>query len=78
MINVIRKQSANDAPKSIISRTDIEALDTGDSVILLDPVKESIDITYNALGYADKTSVNLGVQYDHRVTWLHFNLDQLI
>lgn len=78
MINVIRKQSANDAPKSIISHTDIEALDTGESVILLEPVKQTIDITYDALGHADKTSISLGAQYDHRVTWLHFNLDQLI
>ena len=78
MINVIRKQSANDAPKSTISRTDIEALDTGESVILLDPVKQYVDITYDALGHADKTSISLGAQYDHRVTWLHFNLDQLI
>lgn len=78
MINVIRKQSVNDAPKSIISPTDIEALDNGESVILLEPVKQTIDITYDALGHADKTSISLGAQYDHRVTWLHFNLDQLI
>ena len=78
MINVIRKQSVNDAPKSIISPTDIEALDNGESVILLEPVKQTIDITYDALGHADNTSIRLGAQYDHRVTWLHFNLDQLI
>ena len=78
MINVIRKQSISEAPKSTISRADIEALVAGDSVILLEPVKRSVYITYDALGHADKTLIQLGTQYDHRVTWLHFNLDQLI
>ena len=78
MINVIRKQPTGDTPKSIISHTDIEALVVEESIILLEPVKQSIDITYDALGYADKALINLGTQYDHRVTWLHFNLDKLI
>lgn len=78
MINVIRKQSTNNAPVSKISITDLEAIDVGNSVILLEPVKKSINITYDALGYADVPLLDLGVQYDHRVTWLHFNLDQLI
>ena len=78
MINVIRKQSISDNSKSIISNTDIEALVHKDTVILLEPVKETIELTYDALGYADKTLINLGAQYDHRVTWLHFNLDKLI
>lgn len=78
MINVIRKQSISGTTKSNISTVDIEAIDTGTSVILLEPVKQSITITYDAFGYADTSLVNLGVQYDHRVTWLHFNLDKLI
>lgn len=78
MINVIRKQSISDTSKSIISNTDIEALVHKETVILLEPVKESINLTYDALGYADKTLINLGTQYDHRVTWLHFDLDKLI
>jgi hypothetical protein len=78
MINVIRKQSTSEASKSIISNEDIEALVHKETVILLEPVKEKIELTYDALGYADKTLINLGAQYDHRVTWLHFNLDKLI
>ena len=78
MINVIRKQSVGGTPRSIISNTDIEALDTGETLILLEPVKQAIEITYDELGHPDKTLVNLGAQYDHRVTWLHFNLDKLI
>ena len=77
MIKVIKNEPKT-IDSSAISRTDIEALDTGTSIIFLEPVKESIDITYDALGYADKTLINLGTQYDHRVTWLHFNLDKLI
>ena len=77
MINVIRKEP-NMASRSIISNTDIEALDTGTSVILMEAVKQSINITYDALGHADVSTINLGTQYDHRVTWLHFNLDSLI
>ena len=68
MINVIRKQSTNNAPVSKISITDLEAIDVGNSVILLEPVKKSINITYDALGYADVPLLDLGVQYDHRVT----------
>lgn len=78
MINVIRKQSISDTSKSIISSTDIEALVHKDTVILLEPVKEKIELVYDDLGYADKTLIQLGTQYDHRVTWLHFNLDKLI
>ena len=78
MINVIRKQSAINTIESTISPRDIEALVTEESIILLEPVKQSIEIKYDALGHADKTSISLGTQYDHRVTWLHFNLDELI
>ena len=77
MITVIRKNTS-DIELSNISPQDIEAIDTGESVILLEPVKQAIDITYDELGYANVSSVGLGVQYDHRVTWLHFNLDNLI
>lgn len=78
MIKVIRKQSIDSPSMSVISNKDIEALVVDESIILLEPVKESIEITYDELGHADKTSINLGAQYDHRVTWLHFNLDKLI
>ena len=78
MSNVIRKQSMTNTTQSIISPRDIEAVVTPESVILLEPVKQSIEIKYDALGHADKTSISLGTQYDHRVTWLHFNLEELI
>lgn len=77
MINVI-KNKPNTSDTLVISNTDIEALDTGTSIVFLEPVKSSINITYDALGYADVSLVNLGVQFDHRVTWLHFNLDKLL
>ena len=78
MINVIKKEVFDETPAATISNTDIEALVVQDSIILLEPVKQSIEITYDALGHADKNFVHLGTQYDHRVTWLHFNLDKLI
>lgn len=78
MINVIRKQPIGETPTSVISHTDIEALVVDESIILLEAVKQTIDITYDAEGRADKALVSLGTQYDHRVTWLHFNLDKLI
>ena len=78
MIKVIKKDSTHEINAASISKTDIEALDTGTSIIFLEPVKQSIDITYDALGYADVSFINLGVQFDHRVTWLHFNLDKLL
>ena len=67
MIKVIKNEPKT-IDSSAISRTDIEALDTGTSIIFLEPVKQSIDITYDALGYADVSFINLGVQFDHRVT----------
>lgn len=76
MTKIIRLQS-NQAVKSKISTRDIEAIDMGESVILLDAVKKSININYDSLGYADTSMIELGMQYDHRVTWIHFNLDKL-
>ena len=77
MINVIRKQSINTESLQI-STTDIEALDTGESIILMEPVKQYINISYDANGKPDTSVVNIGAQYDHRVTWLHFDLEHLI
>ena len=68
MINVIRKQNISNLSEGRISATDIEALVVDESVILLEAVKQAIDITYDSLGHADKNLVNLGTQYDHRVT----------
>lgn len=77
MINVIRKQSINTESLQI-STTDIEALDTGESIILMEPVKQYINISYDANGKPNTPTVNIGAQYDHRVTWLHFDLEHLI
>lgn len=61
-----------------ISNTDIVALVTDSSVILTEPVKKYINIKYNALGYPSVNRIILGMQYDHRVSWLHFDLEDLI
>ena len=79
MINVIRKTDTdtNTTPATISTRN-IISVDTGDSILLTDPVKDLIEITYDAFGKPDVKSVVFGVQYDHRVTWLRFHLQQLI
>lgn len=81
MIKVIRKtptKSLNTINEELISTVGIEALQLDESVILMEPVKTSITIAYDALGKPSITTVPLGVQYDHRVTWLHFDLENLI
>ena len=75
---VIRKTKPADLTRAIISTGEIQATYVGESFVLQEAVKQSIDVKYNSKGYADQTSINLGVQYDHRVTWLHFDLDDLI
>lgn len=78
MTKVIRKESYEDASSLRISNQDILAIETDSSVILTEAVKQAIEVTYDELGYPDTKIVDLGVQYDHRVTWLHFNLDKLL
>ena len=77
MINVVRKNSTPTSEATISTRN-IISMSTGDSILLTDPVKDLIEITYDANGQPDKKSVIFGVQYDHRVTWIRFNLQQLI
>lgn len=67
MINVIRKDKHIDSAATISTRN-IVSVDTGDSILLTDPVKDLIEITYDAFGAPDKKSVVFGVQFDHRVT----------
>ena len=74
MINVIRKQSIDNPSRSIISNKDIEALVVDESIILLEPVKQSIEITYDELGHADKTSVNLSHGRVNRAIYRRRNL----
>ena len=79
MIKVIKKQSYNGSNSELlISPRDIVAIDTGSSIVLTQAVKGSIDITYDEHGYPDVDLVDLGIQYDHRVTWLEFDLDDLL
>lgn len=75
---VIRKTKPADLTRAIISTGEIQATYVGESFVLQEAVKQSIDVKYDSKGYADQTSISLGMQYDHRVTWLHFDLDDLI
>lgn len=43
-----------------------------------DAIKRHILITYDADGKPDKSKIQLGVQWDHRVTWLSFDFTQYI
>lgn len=82
MIKIIRKKQ--DTPvvvneEDLISTTSIDVNYDGEgNPILLSPIKNLISITYDANGKPDKEKVSLGLKYDHRVTWLSFNLDQLL
>ena len=67
MIKVIRKEPNQELTDSISTR-DIVAIETDSAVILTEAVKQSIEITYDELGYPNVGTVDLGVQYDHRVT----------
>lgn len=77
MINIIRKEAILTSDNTISTR-DIIALETEKSVVLTDPVKNYINISYDELGNPSSTFVDFGVQYDHRVTWLHFDLKKLL
>lgn len=78
MTRVIRKESYDNVSNFTISRTDIMAIETDSSVILTEAVKQAVEVEYDELGYPNIGVIDLGVQYDHRVTWLHFNLDKLL
>ena len=43
-----------------------------------DAIKRHILITYDSDGKPDKSKVQLGVQWDHRVTWLSFDFTQYL
>ena len=87
MTQVIRKLktadaaiAAKEAVKSAkISNEDIVALITPEnSVILTEPVKTSLEVKYDSLGYPSVKQLILGMQYDHRVSWIHFDLKDLL
>jgi hypothetical protein len=76
MINVIRKTidpTSNEISTELVPTTMIN-----ESLLLLGPVKATTTIKYNSKGHPDKTSVDLGSQFDHRVSFLDFDLEDLI
>lgn len=77
-IKVIHKTETIGIDNTLISPTDIVAINSGDSLILTEAVKQSITIKYDAYGKASVGLINFGMQYDHRVTWLHFDLEDLM
>lgn len=77
-IKVIRKNAAENLVNDQISPRDILAINSGDSLILTEAVKQSITIKYDPYGKASVGMINFGMQYDHRVTWLHFDLEDLM
>lgn len=72
MIKIIRKKQ--DTPvvineEDLISTTSIDVDYDGEgNPILLSPIKNLISISYDENGNPDKDTVQLGLQYDHRVT----------
>lgn len=70
MTTVLRKnrQSNTIDLRNRINTRELYAVETETSVLLEEPVKTTIDITYDQNGYADVDFIDLGRQYDHRVT----------
>lgn len=82
MIKIIRKNQDTAVvvnEEDLISTTSIDVDYDGEgNPILLSPIKNLISISYDENGNPDKETVSLGLKYDHRVTWLSFNLDKLL
>ena len=87
MTQVIRKLKTADAAIAAkeavkpakISNEDIVALITPENnTILMEPVKTALKVKYDSLGNPSVKQLILGMQYDHRVTWIHFDLEDLL
>lgn len=88
MVKVIRKRDIIAKQQEQIGPTSMEpvlrtfALRRTRSEIVTDPIepiKKKIVIKMDALGNPDVNSVlDLGMAFDHRVTWFEFNLDDLL
>lgn len=70
MTTVLRKNTKQNTLdlRNRINTRELCAVETETSVLLEEPVKTTIDITYDQNGYADVDFIDLGRQYDHRVT----------
>lgn len=75
---VIKKQKTTDVATANISHDEIEGYDNGKVIVLTSAVKQAVNIKFDKYGHTNVSTVDLGVQYDHRVTWLHFDLDELL
>ena len=69
-----------------ISRNKLDSVQIDDTWIFKEAVKKTHHLKYGSLGdvsaYDEKGNpitgiLDLGVQYDHRVSWLHFDLEKL-
>lgn len=83
MVKVIRKRDIfnnNVISKEPVLRT--FAVGRTRSALLADPIaaiKKSIKVKIDKYGNPDiESTLDLGVAYDHRVTWLEFDLDDLL
>ena len=82
-IKVIRANSTNPTSTSTADGVSTEWIDYISSseegyIKFFQPVKNLIEIKYDAYGNPDISSVDLGNQYDHRVTCLRINVDNLL
>ena len=70
MTTVLRKNKQSNTLDltNRINTKELYAVETETSVLLEESVKNTIDITYDQDGYADIGYIDLGRQYDHRVT----------
>ena len=80
MATIVIRKEMDDLSYRPISTTDIEALFDENNMLLsvTQAIKQNIEIVYDNIGHTNIRNLDLGIQYDHRVTWLEFNLDQLI
>lgn len=70
MTTVLRKNTKQNTLdlRNRINMRELYAVETETSVLLEESAKTTIDITYDQNGYADVDFIDLGRQYDHRVT----------
>lgn len=69
MIKVIRKTKVEPVVEPLlISLEPVPSLDTDEGIIFLEAVKKSHSISYDESGTPSVEKIDLGIQYDHRVT----------